>query len=57
MVHKKYAPDRRVEFYQLIQQNSNPLTFKLEFSRPESATELKALLSAENLPVQTIPNN
>ena len=52
MVHKKYAPDRRVEFYQLIQQNSNPLTFKLEFSRPESATELKALLSAENLPVQ-----
>ena len=52
MVQKKYAPDKRVEFYQLKQQNSSPLTFKLEFSRPESATELKSLLSAENLPVQ-----
>ena len=52
MVQKKYAPDKRVEFYQLKQQNSSPLIFKLEFSRPESATELKSLLSAENLPVQ-----
>jgi cell wall-associated NlpC family hydrolase len=52
MVQKKYAPDKRVEFYQLKQQNSSPLTFKLEFSRPESAIELKSLLSAENLPVQ-----
>jgi len=52
MVQKKYAPDKRVEFYQLKQQNSSPLTFKLESSRPESATELKSLLSAENLPVQ-----
>jgi cell wall-associated NlpC family hydrolase len=52
MVQKKYAPDKRVEFYQLKQQNLSPLTFKLEFSRPESAIELKSLLSAENLPVQ-----
>jgi cell wall-associated NlpC family hydrolase len=52
MVQKKYAPDKRVEFYQLKHQNLSPLTFKLEFSRPESAIELKSLLSAENLPVQ-----
>lgn len=52
MVQKKYAPDRRVEFYQLKQQTSAPLSFKLEFSISEVATELKSLLSAENLPVQ-----
>jgi cell wall-associated NlpC family hydrolase len=52
MVQKKYAPDRRVEFYQLKQQTSAPLTFKLEFSLSEAATELKSLLSSENLPVQ-----
>lgn len=52
IVQKKYAPDRRVEFYQLKQQTSTPLTYKLEVSRQEAASELKALLSSENLAVQ-----
>jgi hypothetical protein len=52
IVQKKYAPDRRVEFYQLKQQTTTPLTYKLEISRQEAANELKALLSSENLPVQ-----
>ncbi|MFA6946968.1 MAG: C40 family peptidase [Pedobacter sp.] len=50
-VQKKYAPDRRVEYYQLKQQTAAPLTYKLEVSRPEAAAELKALLNSENLAV------
>jgi hypothetical protein len=30
IVQKKYAPDRRVEFYQLKRQSAAPLTYKLE---------------------------
>jgi len=51
ITQKKYAPDSRVEFYQLKQQTSVPLTYKLEVSRAEAAAELKTLLSSENLAV------
>lgn len=50
-VQKKYAPDRRVEYYHLKQQKSTPLTYSLEVTRPGAAAELKALLNSEKLKV------
>lgn len=52
IIQKKYAPDRRAEYYQLKQQSAVPLIFKLEVSRAEPAAELKSLISSENLSVQ-----
>lgn len=51
IVQKKYAPDRRSEFYQLRQQGTSPLTYRLEVSKAEAVSELKALLNSENLAV------
>ena len=51
-VQKKYAPDRRVEYYHLKQIKSAPLTFSLEVTRPGAAAELKSLLSSEKINVQ-----
>ena len=60
-VQKKYAPDRRIEYYQLKQQAISPLTYKLEVTRPEAAAELKALLVSERLNViinaEVLPSN
>lgn len=50
-VQKKYAPDKRIEYYQLKQQANSPLTYSLELSRPEAAAELRSLLNSENLDV------
>lgn len=50
-VQKKYAPDKRTEYYQLSQLTSEPLTYQLEVTRAEAATELKSLLAKENLAV------
>lgn len=50
-VQKKYAPDRRIEYYQLKLQANSPLTYSLEVTRPESVTELRALLNREKLNV------
>lgn len=50
-VQKKYAPDRRTEYYQLSQLSSEPLSYKLEVTKAEAAAELKTLLMKENLPV------
>lgn len=50
-VQKKYAPDKRTEYYQLNQLTSEPLSYQLEVSRAEAASELKSLLMKENLAV------
>lgn len=50
-VQKKYAPDKRTEYYQLNQLTSEPLSYHLEVSRAEAASELKSLLMKENLAV------
>lgn len=50
-VQKKYAPDKRTEYYQLNQLTSEPLSYQLEVSKAEAASELKSLLMKENLAV------
>ncbi len=51
-VQKKYAPDKRTEYFQIRIQTNEPLAYTVEVSKPEAITELKALLNAEKLPVQ-----
>lgn len=50
-VQKKYAPDRRIEYYHLKQQKSSPLTYNLEVTQPGAAAELRSLLNSEKLNV------
>jgi len=50
-IQKKYAPDKRTEFFQLKLETSEPLAFNLQVSKPEAIQELKALLKAENISV------
>lgn len=51
-VQKKYAPDKRTEYFQIRMQTSEPLAYTVEVSKPEAITELKALLNKENVTVQ-----
>ncbi len=51
-VQKKYAPDKRTEYFQIKMQTSEPLAYIVEVSKPEAITELKALLNAQGIPVQ-----
>ena len=51
-VQKKYAPDKRTEYFQIRMQTSEPLAYTVEVSRPEAITELKALLNTEKIAVQ-----
>ncbi|MEJ7693235.1 C40 family peptidase [Daejeonella sp.] len=51
-VQKKYAPDKRTEYFQISMQSSKPLAYTVEVSKPEAITELKALLKKENITVQ-----
>lgn len=52
LVQKKYAPDKRSEYFQIKMQTSEPLAFTVEVSKSEAITELKALINAEKIPVQ-----
>lgn len=51
-IQKKYAPDKRTEYFQIRIQTNEPLAYTVEVSKPEAITELKALLNAEKLPIQ-----
>lgn len=51
-VQKKYAPDKRTEYFSLRIQSSEPLTYVVEGSRPEAIEELKRLLKSEKINVQ-----
>jgi cell wall-associated NlpC family hydrolase len=51
-VQKKYAPDKRTEYFQVKLINSSPLAYSVETSRPEAIAEFKALLAASKIPVQ-----
>ncbi len=51
-VQKKYAPDKRTEYFQIKMQTSEPLAYTVEASKPEAITELKSLLAKENVQVQ-----
>ncbi len=48
-LQKKYAPDKRAEYFQMQLQTKEPLTYTVEVSNPEALTELKALLKKENI--------
>lgn len=50
-VQKKYAPDKRTEFYELKFEKLEPLTYTLQVSKPESAQEFQSLLKSLNLTV------
>lgn len=51
-VQKKYAPDKRTEYFQMKMQSSEPLTYIIEASKPEAIAELKALIAAERISVK-----
>ncbi|MHB1178506.1 MAG: C40 family peptidase [Daejeonella sp.] len=50
-IQKKYAPDKRIEYFQIKMQKNEPLTFSVEVSRPEALTELKSLLQEEKMAI------
>lgn len=50
-IQKKYAPDRRTEYFQMKLQSDSPLTYTIEVSNPEAITELKALLKKDKITV------
>ncbi len=50
-VQKKYAPDRRTEYFQIMALPGEPLRYSVEVSRPEAITELKSLLSSQKLSI------
>lgn len=50
-VQKKYAPDKRTEYFQIRMQSNEPLVFAVEVSRPEALVELKLLLEKEKIAV------
>lgn len=50
-IQKKYAPDKRTEFFQLKLETPEPLAFNLQVSKPEAIQEFKALLKSENISV------
>ena len=45
-IQKKYAPDKRIEFFQLKLQTSEPLTFNLQVTKAEAIQQLRALLKS-----------
>jgi cell wall-associated NlpC family hydrolase len=51
-VQKKYAPDKRTEYFQVKLINSSPLFYFAEASRPEAIAEFRALLTAAKIAVQ-----
>lgn len=51
-VQKKYAPDKRTEYFQMQMQTEEPLTYTVEVSKPEALAELKAALKNENISVE-----
>lgn len=51
-VQKKYAPDKRTEYFQMQMQTEEPLTYMVEVSKPEALAELKAALKNENISVE-----
>jgi len=51
-IQKKYAPDKRTEYFQIREQAGEPLTFTVEVSRPEAIAELRSILTAEKIKVQ-----
>jgi len=53
-VQKKYAPDKRTEYFQVRVQSANPLTYLAEATNQHALNELKLLLNRENLPVTLI---
>jgi hypothetical protein len=48
-IQKKYAPDKRTEFFQLKLETTEPLTFNLQATKAEAIQELRALLKSENI--------
>lgn len=51
-VQKKYAPDRRTEFYELKLDKAEPLSYTLQVSNPDAVKEFKTLLKSENISAQ-----
>lgn len=50
-IQKKFAPDKRTEYFQMRLQTAEPLTYILEVTQPEAVRELKNLLIKENINV------
>ncbi len=50
-VQKKYAPDKRTEYFQIRLQSTEPLAFSVEVSKPEALAELRSLLNQEQMTV------
>lgn len=48
-VQKKYAPDRRTEYFQIKMTAAEPLSYSVEVSNAEAAAELKALVASEKI--------
>ncbi len=51
-VQKKYAPDKRTEYFQIRILNNEPLTYSVEASKQEAINEIKALLNTEKISAQ-----
>ena len=51
-VQKKYAPDKRTEYFHLRMISSEPLSYFAESSKPEAIADLKALLATNKIAVQ-----
>lgn len=48
-IQKKYAPDKRTEYFQMRLETEDPLTYAVEVSKYEALNELKALLNKEKI--------
>jgi hypothetical protein len=59
-VQKKYAPDRRTEYFKISMQSTEPLSYTVEVSKPEALAELRSLFQSEKIPVnlqgETLPS-
>lgn len=53
-VQKKYAPDKRTEYFEVRVKTTDPLTYIAEATNQNALNELKLLLNRENVPVTLI---
>ncbi|WP_276348497.1 C40 family peptidase [Daejeonella sp. JGW-45] len=51
-IQKKYAPDKRTEYFQIKIVSEEPLVYIAETSKPEAITEIKTVFSANGIKAQ-----